>query len=261
MTPEWKYFRMNTYTKGKLFEDYIEHIYQLLLDLETEKDGEPIIISRNVSLIRNGYTDLIDIYYEFTKANVSHRVAIECKNHNSRIEIKDIRDFHSKISKSQNITGVFISNNGFQTGAENYAKEHDILLMVTNDLPNFYNLIGKRLGQIYLPSEHVKGEPFYILMEHNSGELPGSYHIVRFKDTPNAIMLFLSKNLAMEYINTTKEFNLIPRGLKQESIDFLIHFAKKANVKFQLNIMRENSSKNCVSLFIEPDEIKSEFFG
>ena len=229
--------------------------------METSKDDEPIIISRNVKLLRNGYTDEIDIYYEFTKAKIRHRVAIECKNYSSPVEISKIRDFHGKISRSQNITGVFISSNGFQSGAKSYAIEHGIILMVTSDLPNFFNLIGKRLEQIYLPNEYTRGEPFYVLMEVQNKVLTGSYHVISFKDTPRSIMLFLSKNLAAEYIERTKEFDLVPRGIKQESYDFLIHFAKRMDLKFQLNIMRDPDSGNIMSIFIEPDQLKSEYFG
>jgi hypothetical protein len=250
---------MNSQDKGALFEEYIEKVYRLLLDLETSKDDEPVMISRNVKLLRNGYTDEIDIYYEFTKAKIRHKVAIECKNYSSPVEIGKIRDFHGKISRSQNITGVFISNNGFQTGAKNYAIEHGIILMVTSELPNFFNLIGKRIGQVYLPDEYTKGEPFYVLMEMQNRVLTGSYHVIKFNDTPRSIILFLSKKLAVEYIEKTKEFDLVPRGLKQESYDFLVYFAKKMDLKFQLNIMHVPESENVVSFFIEPDQLKSEY--
>lgn len=252
---------MKNYKKGKDFEDYIEKVYRLLLILETNTDEEPVVISRNVKLLRNGYTDEIDILYEFVKARVRHRVAIECKKHSSPIAINQIRDFHAKISKSQNITGVFISNSGFQSGAKSYASEHDIILMTTDDLPNFFNLVGSRLKQIFLPNEHIIGEPFYVLMEHNNGELTGSYHIVSFEKTPKVIMLFLSKKLANEFITRNKEFDLTPRSLKKESYDYIILLAKKINVKFQLILMYDDSKReNCHSLCIEPEDLKREFY-
>jgi hypothetical protein len=252
---------VQNYNKGIDFEDYIEKVYRLLLILETNKDEEPAVISRNVKLLRNGYTDEIDILYEFVKARVRHRVAIECKNHSSPIAINQIRDFHAKISKSQNITGVFISNSGFQSGTKSYALEHDIILMTTDDLPNFFNLVGKRLKQIFLPSEHTMGEPFYVLMEHNKGELTGSYHITRFDQTPDVILLFLSKKMANEYVIKHKEIDLTPRSLKKESYNYIILLAKKNNVQFQLLLMYNDSAReNCYSLFIEPDDLKSEFY-
>ena len=139
---------MSSYTKGKNYEDYIEFVYRLLLDLETSRNEEPIIISRNVKLSKNGYTSELDIYYEFRKANILHRVAIECKNQSHPIKISALRDFHGKISDFHNITGVFVSDSGFQSGAIEYAKEKGILTLKTNDLPNFINLIGLRLKQL-----------------------------------------------------------------------------------------------------------------
>lgn len=40
---------MNQFVKGNLFEDYIEYIYRLLLDLEENKDDEPILLKRKRS--------------------------------------------------------------------------------------------------------------------------------------------------------------------------------------------------------------------
>jgi len=246
---------MNQFVKGNLFEDYIEYIYRLLLDLEANKDDEPIIISRNVKLIRNGYTDEIDIYYEFTKAKIKHKVAIECKNQSTPLEIGKLRDFHSKIIRNQDLTGVVVSNSGFQSGAKNYADENGIILMETKDLPNFINLIGQRIKQIYLPNKYIKGEPFYILMEHINQVLTGSYHIVSFNNTPQSILLFLSKQHAQHYIDLNKEFDLTPRGLKIEAFDFLISFAERINAKFQIIVNKTNYDNQYLSVFLEPKEL------
>ena len=114
---------------------------------------------------------------------------------------------------------------------------------------------------MFLPNEHIIGEPFYVLMEHNNGELTGSYHIVSFEKTPKVIMLFLSKKLANEFITRNKEFDLTPRSLKKESYDYIILLAKKINVKFQLILMYDDSKReNCYSLSIEPEDLKREFY-
>ncbi|MEY5049972.1 MAG: hypothetical protein RLZZ175_3331 [Bacteroidota bacterium] len=244
---------MTNHEKGKIYEDYIEFVYRLLLDSEAKSNDDPIIISRNVTFIRNGYTDEIDIYYEFTKAKIIHKVAIECKNHSTPIDISSIRNFHAKIRNIQNLTGVVVSNSGFQDGAKKYAEEFSIILMKTSDLPNFMQIIGKRLYQIFLPNEYDKGEPFYVLMEHKKGVLTGSYQVCE-ENKNKYILLFLSKSAALEYINITKEFDLTPRSLKQEAYDFFILFAKNEKAKLQL-VLHKINHYEYFSSFIEPDDL------
>lgn len=250
---------MSNYSKGKIYEDYVEYVYRFLLDLETKQNDEPIIISRNVKLAKSGYTNELDIYYEFKKANVLHRVAIECKNQTSPVEIGLLRDFQSKIFDFHNITGVFISNSGYQTGAKNFAKDKGILAITTDELPSLLSLIGQRSKQLFLPEDYVKGEPFYILMETHNGELNGSYHLVKFANVPPSIMLFLSKKQAQDFINLNKEKNLVVRSLRQEAFDYMILFAKRVKAKFQVIFKKDSEKGDYMSFFIEPNELKEQF--
>ncbi len=252
---------MSNYYKGKNYEDYIEFVYRLLLDLETNRNQEPIIISRNVILSKNGYTGEIDIYYEFRKANILHRVAIECKNHNHPIKISSLRDFFGKITDFHNITGVFVSDSGFQSGAVEYAKEKGIIIITTDDLPNFLNLIGLRLKQLFLPNKFAIGEPFYVLMETNeNGELNGSYHCIQINNnSPLSIMLFLSKKHAQDFIKRNEEKNLVVRGLLQETFDYMTLFAKNIKAEFQIILKKENERGDYVSFFIKPEELKEQY--
>lgn len=233
-----------SFARGKTLEDYIEQVYKLLLDSEAGPDDEPIILSRNVKFSKGGYTSEFDIYYEFSKAGVRHKVAIECKNHDKPIEISHVRNFNDKI-RDFNVTGVFISNSGFQSGARNYAADRGILLFTTTELPQFFNLIALRLKQIYLPTRFVKGEPYYLLMESKNQELTGSYHIVKYHHTPKAIMLFLSKKLAMDYLHAT--------------IDFLILTATKTGAVFRV-ICGKVENKGHVAFDIPPDKLKEDYY-
>lgn len=250
---------MFNFKKGKIFEDYVEHVYQLLLDSETGQDDEPVMISRNVKLSKQGYSSEFDIYYEFSKAGVRHKVAIECKNHNKPIDISHIRNFNDKI-RDFNVTGVFISNSGFQSGAKSYAAEKGIMILTTNEIPNFINLIGLRLKQIYLPSKFLKGEPFYILMEHKNGELTGSYHVIEYKAMPKAMFLFLSKRLALNYLKCTGEKDLFIRGLKQEAFDFIIMAAEKFDAVFRVVCAEGNKNGDHMMFDLTPNQLKDNYF-
>lgn len=250
---------MNNFDKGKLLEDYVEYIYRLLLDIEAQPDDEPIIISRNVKLAKASYSSEFDIYYEFSKANIRHKVAIECKNHKKPIEISMMRDFYGKV-KDFNVTGVFVSNSGYQSGAESYAKEKGIIALTTSDIPNFINLIGLRLQQIYLPTKHIKGEPFYFLMEHKNGELTGSYHVIDTNGKPSAILLFLSKKLASDYLKASGETDLLIRGLKQEAFDFMALSAKNFKALFRVVCADRGVNNEHLSFDISPDQLRENYF-
>ena len=135
---------MTNQVKGAIYENYIEYVFRFLLDIESRSDDEPILISRNVSFVKNGSPNQFDIYYDFSKAGVLHRVAIECKNHGRPVELSMAREFYAKLSEFHNITGVFVSNSGYQSGAKSWLEDKEIMALSTSDLPNFFNLIGIR---------------------------------------------------------------------------------------------------------------------
>ncbi|GGB29325.1 restriction endonuclease [Mucilaginibacter rubeus] len=250
---------MNNHNKGRILEDYVEYVYRFLLDLESKEDDEPIIISRNVRMEKNGYSNEFDIYYEFSKAGIRHKVAIECKNHSTPIDISHVRNFHDKL-RDFNVTGVFVSGSGFQTGAITYARDKDILLLTTQDLPNFFKLLALKLKQVYLPTKFIKGEPFYILMEHKSGHLTGSYHVVDFPFRKNKILLFLSKKLALDYLQGTGKRDLLIRGLKQEVFDFPILFAKRSGISFTIICHKAAIQNEHIAFDIEPQVLKEQYY-
>lgn len=64
-------------SKGKELEEHVHSVYSMLLNMKD--DG--VIVSKNASLFSNdGIAHEVDVYYEFKRANVTHKVAIECKN-------------------------------------------------------------------------------------------------------------------------------------------------------------------------------------
>jgi hypothetical protein len=65
------------------FEERVKHIYSVLLNLK----GEKVSVSRDVKLIgRDGLIHQFDVYYEFSRAGVNHRVAIECRDKSREVD-------------------------------------------------------------------------------------------------------------------------------------------------------------------------------
>jgi Restriction endonuclease len=82
---------------GRKLEEYAQYVYRMLLNLRDEN----IEVEHNISILgRSGAKHQIDVYYEFERASVKHRVAIECKNENRAVHKGEVQEFHSKIGSS-----------------------------------------------------------------------------------------------------------------------------------------------------------------
>lgn len=111
--------------KGTTFEDYVHFVYESLLNSR----GEKVQVSKRTTFrLPSGETYEIDVYYQFERAGVLHKVAIECKDWKGPISQGEVLEFSQKIKNiSENIVGVIISRNGFQPGADKVAERHGIL--------------------------------------------------------------------------------------------------------------------------------------
>lgn len=106
------------------YELFTKSIYEALL----HKDGVTIEVKHNVILKGKAAEHQIDVYWEYKIADTLFRVAIECKNYNSRVTIGKVRDFHSVLNDIGNIQGIMVSRKGFQSGAKEYAEYYGINL-------------------------------------------------------------------------------------------------------------------------------------
>jgi hypothetical protein len=157
---------------GQELEEYIQSTYRFLLNMK----DEGVDVERNVYLAgKSGAKHQIDVFYQFKNAGITHRVAIECKDHTRPVDKDRVQSFALKIQDIGGIAGIMISQSGFQAGAELVAKHFDIILKTTNDLPPTPHLMAERLASVALPNESYKGEPFWAIMEHQNGRVTGSY--------------------------------------------------------------------------------------
>jgi len=106
------------------YEKFAQSIYQTLLDNEEVKN---IKVQHNVKIEgQSGCKHQIDVYWEFEIANISHKVAIECKNYTSEVSIGKVRDFSSVLDDIGNIKGIMVTKKGFQSGALKFAESKQI---------------------------------------------------------------------------------------------------------------------------------------
>ncbi len=114
---------MNQNTEYELFT---REIYQILVNADVVKTT---YVRHNVKLEgRSGQMHQIDVYWEYEVAGNKHKVAIECKNYNSRVPISVVQSFKGVLDDLNNVNGIIVSKKGFQVGAKRVAKEWGISL-------------------------------------------------------------------------------------------------------------------------------------
>jgi hypothetical protein len=158
--------------RGESLERDVQRVYSFLLNMR----DEGVVVGRSVFINgKSGVQHEVDVYYEFAKAGLRHRVAIECKDWSSPVSKGQIQEFESKLRDIGGTLGVVISRSGYQVGAAELAKYHTILALRFEDLPSMNVLLAERLATVALPDETYVGEPFWIIMEVREGRTTGSH--------------------------------------------------------------------------------------
>lgn len=157
---------------GTALEKDVQRVYSHLLNM---RDEGVVVANRVFMTGKSGVQHEIDVYYEFMKAGIRHRVAIECKDWATPVSKGQIQEFESKLRDIGNITGVMVSRNGYQSGAEAFARHWDILPLLVRELPAFNILLAERIKTVALPDETYVGEPFWIIMELRDGSITGTH--------------------------------------------------------------------------------------
>lgn len=146
--------------QGKLLEEAVQYVYSTRLNLK----DEGIVVGRRVHMSgKSGASHEIDVFYEFEKAGIRHRVAIECKDWERAASKGELQEFESKIRDVGNLVGVMVSRNGYQEGAKLLAEHRDIITLTADELPSLGSLLAARIEAVALPNENYVGEPFWVI--------------------------------------------------------------------------------------------------
>lgn len=110
------------------YEKFVRDIQQFLLNAQGLKT-----IKAQHNIMLKGISNQehqIDIYWEYRLGGITHRVALECKRHSTKVDLGIIRDFWGVLDDIPGLRGVVVSPIGFTSGAETYAKSKSIGLKV-----------------------------------------------------------------------------------------------------------------------------------
>lgn len=213
--------------EGKELENYVENVYSLLLQNEHLKKFQ--IKKNHIEIAKSGAKHEFDVYYEVKIAGITHKVAIECKNYNRRVEKEKLDAFSKKLDGCNIKTGFMISKNGYQEGAKQEAKYYGIELITTEDLPNIYSLSLTHMKWI-LPDEKTYGDPFWTIMEVTENEK----NTGMFLFIEDRIPLFISKKSAERVLKKIGIQGFAVFGVTREHLIGICHMAAEYNWPFAI---------------------------
>jgi hypothetical protein len=250
---------MNT---GAEFEEYVRNIYSMLLNLK----DEGVVVSRKATVRgRTGREYQIDVYYEFLRANVRHRVIIECKDWKRAVDPDIISVLESKVRDIPGVIGVIVSQNGYQSRAKSFAGNQGILALTPDELPSLSSLITERLTTILFPDESCIGEPFWTIMEMRDGQNTDSYLSIHPHSLGRKpfVPLFFSKYHAKLFLQQAEQLNgtdiskLAVRGLPQYVFGAFINWLEAFEIRHELF---EMPYSNALLMFLPPDARQTDRF-
>ena len=247
-------------SSGAEFEEYVRGIYSLLLNL---KDEGIVVTGGSNTFLKgiSGEVYQIDVYYEFERAGIRHRVIIECKDWKSPVKREVINALESKVRDIPGVIGVIISRSGYQSGAINFSRQKGILALTSDELPSLGFLIGERLKTVALPDEKCIGEPFWTIMMTRDGSNTGVWFGLglNHEEKRSYIPLFFSKyyaDLFVDQMNIDKNTWGV-RGLPQYALRSLIVQLEAFEIRHELFDMKNSGA---VIMFRPPNAKRSDPF-
>lgn len=213
--------------KGEKFEAIVEKIYTQIANNERIKAK----VEKHVPIIGDdGASHEIDVLYSYEHFGVIYRVAIECKNWKSPINVSALRDFSYKLAHIGNINGIFISaESEFQNGAKKVSSFNGIRLIKYDE---FYRFINGENNQYLIPDYKTIGDPFWMFMDLN-----GKNSIEQNLFLKEGILLFENKYFAEQFqkkclLNWGSNVKLV--GVSQPHLKEIISLKDKYKVSVKL---------------------------
>jgi len=111
---------------GQPYEDLTQVIFQLILG---QKDIPNVVVERDVTLQGKIRPHQIDIYWKFEVGGVSHEVIVQAKDWQKPVDQLHLLAFTKVLEDlPSQPRGIFVTRNGYQSGAKEWAMAHGILL-------------------------------------------------------------------------------------------------------------------------------------
>ncbi len=163
------------------YEQFTQEVYQQLSAHQYTGFNR---VRHNIKLKgRSGCEHQIDVYWEYKKDGITHRVAIECKNYKKRVPKEKVCAFYGTLVDLDDVKGIMVSKKGFQKGAKQFAEHYRISLKELRE-PEGEETI---LGGINIGFHIDRKRPLYKVdkkwaTEHNIDVPDGFIHLTPVDD-------------------------------------------------------------------------------
>lgn len=159
-------------------------------------------VQHNIKLKgRSGCEHQIDVYWEYKKDGIEHRVAIECKNYNKAVPKEKVCAFYGILVDLDGVKGIMVSKKGFQKGAKQYAEHYGISLKELREPEGEETILGELNVRFHIERKR----PLYKVdkkwaTEHNIDVPDGFIHL-----TPVDDKLRDSKGIVITSLRTVED--------------------------------------------------------
>ena len=113
--------------KDTLYEVFVRDIMQALLRAQ---GLETVAVEHDVQVSGISRSHQIDVYWEYRLGGIRHRVIINCKRYASAVKVTDVMTLAGVLHDMPGVRGLIVTTVGFQKGAIDYARTHQIGLKV-----------------------------------------------------------------------------------------------------------------------------------
>lgn len=236
--------------QGEFFEEYVRYMYESLL---TAQAGA-VMVRRNALVTDNIGADYrVDVLYEFDVAGITHRVAIECKDSDRRIDRDEVIAFEGKLRHMSNTIGVFVSRGGFQAGATQFLDQYGIEHLDGAQIPDFGRLVAARLLPSILPSKSAIGQPFWGLMNIADGEIDGTWLRLPGRDFDSTSPAPQPQESFFALFTSFRHAQLFCDALAQSSHGVAVRGIEQPMLRVITTIGREQGQRFALAETIEQD--------
>jgi hypothetical protein len=153
--------------KSRDYEQLVQAIFQQLHDHDGLGD---VIVEHDV--VKQGKTTdhQIDVYWEFTKGGVSHRVIVQAKNWSRPVDKGEVLKFEGVLNDLPGQPrGIMVAANGYQSGAREAAAARGIAIYELNPKPPSERLTITYTGWAHLAVKGYRksaaGQPLGLVVE------------------------------------------------------------------------------------------------
>jgi hypothetical protein len=153
--------------KNRKYEQLVQAIFQQLHDHDGLGD---VIVEHDV--VKQGKTTdhQIDVYWEFTKGGVSHRVIVQAKNWSRPVDKGEVLKFDAVLNDLPGQPrGIMVAANGYQSGAREAAAARGIAMYELNPEPPAERLTINYTGWAHLALKGYRrsaaGQPLGLVVE------------------------------------------------------------------------------------------------